>query len=364
MYAFSVKDGQREISVGLVGCGRIGIKHAKILSNGEVPTLNLVAVCDVNESKSIEFSRLFGVQSFHSTDEMLKSKELDLVIVATHTGDHFSTAKAVLENGINVVIEKPITLRREQGEQLVDLAKKKNSRVFVVMQNRMNPAIQFAHRLLLENAIGRIRAVSVEVFWKRDRSYYEADDWRGTWDKDGGALLNQAIHHLDIVQWLFGMPISVQAVGGKFENPRSALDTVFAILQFDGGEVCSFQVCTATQPTDIGTSLTILGSHGNIRIGGASFNIVKSIDSSLRPNISSLASENSTHPENVYGLGHKDFLELVALDLLNGGSRAVDGTEGLKSLTLASSILASIEKGTKIFLQGNIPIQSTRLGYK
>lgn len=349
-----------KFKTALIGCGRIGEKHAKLLKNALSSDVDFYSTVDKNDNKATDFAEKFNTTSYHSVEELLDSQVPDLAIVATETGDHFSTASKLLDASVNVVIEKPIALRLNDARDLIELAKKKNVKLYVVKQNRFNPPIQFAYNKYKEGMIGNPHLGVVRVFWKRDRSYYLQDQWRGTWKQDGGVLLNQAIHHLDIMQYFLGEVATVQGTAANFENPREAFDTVCALIKFRSGAIGIVEACVAVFPGDIGASFTLIGSKGNFSIGGASLNKLESFNSNSNSELN--VDKFSSSPPDVYGFGHQNFLYEVVKDLRGESSEAVSGEEGTKSLKIASAILRSIELNKTIDFSSDLDTESQWLG--
>lgn len=351
------------IKCAIVGCGRIAQKHASILTSTPNMKMSLVAAVEPNFEKRVAFSNRYNVQVFETLEELLLHHlgNIDLVIVCTPSGSHFEVSLRVIESGINVLIEKPISLKVDQANFLIERASMLSVRLYVVKQNRFNDAVKFAHESYLKGLFGKPYLASIRLFWNRGPGYYSLDDWRGTWKEDGGALINQAIHHIDIMQWFLGDAESVFAFGKNFTNPRDAWDSVCATILFKSGALGSVQISTATQPRDLEASFALLGSNGTFEISGKSLNEIRYWETSRSSDIESSTKYVQSKPSDIYGDGHKELLENVALHLLDNKGDVIEGSEAIKSLKLASGILRSIEKGEAVHFNSNY--QSTLLGF-
>jgi len=351
------------IRCAIVGCGRIAEKHASILTSILNTEMSLVAAVEPNFQKRVAFSKRHNVQVFETLDELLLHHlgNINLIIVCTPSGSHFEVSRRVIESGINVLIEKPISLRVDQANYLIKSASKLGVKLYVVKQNRFNDAVKLAHESYMKGLFGKPYLASIRLFWNRDAGYYSLDEWRGTWKEDGGALINQAIHHIDIMQWFLGDAESVFAFGKNFTNPRDAWDSVCATILFKNGALGSVQISTATQPRDLEASFALLGSDGTFEISGKSLNEIRYWETPRSSDIESKSKYVQSKPSDIYGHGHKELLENVALHLRDNKGNVIEGSEAIKSLKLASGILRSIEKGEAV--QFNSFHESTLLGY-
>lgn len=335
------------INCAIVGCGRIAHRHAAILNSNQLSSLRLIAGVEPNSARRIDFSESYGINVFENMDDLLHHhhKDIDLVIVCTPSGTHYEVSREVIEAGLNVLIEKPISLRVSDANDLVERAKRRGVKLYVVKQNRFNDVVKSAYSSFSTGVFGRPYLGSIRLFWNRNHAYYKLDEWRGTWKYDGGALINQAIHHLDILQWFLGDIESVFSYGNNFTNPRGAWDSVCASIQFKNGALGSVQISTATQPRDLEASFAFLGSEGTFEIAGKSLNEFRYWETPYRPELADLVKRSETAPPDIYGYGHLEMLQNVALNLGNGTGYVVEGSEATKSLKLASGILRSIETG-------------------
>jgi len=224
----------KTINTVIIGCGRLAEHYFKILNSGTVEGLNITGVCDENSSKSDEYSKLFNCDGYTNYETMLKKINPDLVLILTPSGFHTLHTRIALEHNTNVIVEKPLSLLPSDTVSLITLAKSKNLILEVAFQNRFNPAIQILKKALENNRLGKIVTSTVRLRWCRYQEYYE-DGWHGTWAQDGGVSNQQAIHHIDALDWLLGPIDSICSTTGNRLNNLEAEDTMVAILKFSSG---------------------------------------------------------------------------------------------------------------------------------
>lgn len=339
---------------GLVGCGRISRKHVDALE--QLDDVELVACCDpvLDRAKGIAEEGL-GVSAYSSYDTMLEAHpDIDVVSVLTPSGYHAEHVIDIAKRyEKHIVVEKPMALRLTDADAMIRTCDEHGVRLFVVKQNRFNLPVLRLRKALETGRFGRLTMGSVRVRWRRDQAYYDQDPWRGTWALDGGVFSNQASHHVDLLEWMLGEPVSVMAKTGTFLANIEVEDTGVAIIKFRSGALGVVEATTATRPKDLEGSLSILGERGTVVIGGFAVNKMmtwefEDASDDERAEVFRNAAEN---PPNVYGFGHARYLEDV-VEAVKSGSRAlVDGLEGRKSLELINAIYESAETGREIFLR-------------
>lgn len=336
----------------VIGCGRIGVRHADLLSTGSIKGAELVAVCDVDEARRSAFAQKYDVPAFASIDEMCAAMSLDAANVCTPSGDHAKTAIALARHRVNVVCEKPMALTLEDADRMISACAEHDVRLFVVKQNRFNVPIQRVRQAVNAGRLGRLVMGTVRVRWCRDQGYYDQDAWRGTWAQDGGVLANQASHHIDVLEWMMGDVESVYAVGRTALVDIETEDTAVAVLQFTSGALGVVEATTATRPKDLEGSLSLLGELGSIEVGGFALNELKTWNF-VNPTSddATVLAEYSVNPPDVYGFGHRLYLEHVVECLRTDAPQLVDGQEGRRSLELILAIYESIETGREISLK-------------
>ncbi len=344
------------LNFGIIGCGNISNKHIHIASHLLENHLKLLGLCDFEYSRFLDQKLAFDLQEVEYFDEyinMVKTLELDLVSILTPSGSHFEIAKRIIsETDCAVVIEKPICLKYDDALALDELTKNKKNKVYVLMQNRFNKPIIALKRLIASDALGKIHLCTARVRWARDNNYYSSAPWRGTWLNDGGALINQGIHFLDLMMWLNG---NVQEVAGMSSTALAEIeaeDTLTSVLRFENGALGTFEVSTATRPKDIEGSLSILGSKGSVEIGGFACN--KVIYSSFTNSAYSFSEDEISNPISNKYYSHHSFYENVIHDLtVNNKQTFLFPEEGTKCIEVAHAIYDSIISGKLKKIDGN-----------
>lgn len=278
--------------------------------------------------------------------------EIDIISVLTPSGMHADHAVQLSRFEKHLVIEKPMALTLEDADKMIAACDQAGTKLFIVKQNRFNKPVVKLKQALDEGRFGKLVMGTVRVRWCRDQSYYDQDDWRGTWALDGGVFANQASHHIDLLMWCLGTPISVFAVSRTALVSIEAEDTAVAIVKFKNGAIGVIEATTATRPRDLEGSLSILGENGSAEIGGFAVNEMKvwnlADDSDESSDILESFREN---PSSVYGFGHKAYLQNVCESVLHGKPSLVDGLEGRRSLELISALYESIHTGKEVSLR-------------
>jgi len=341
------------VSFAIVGCGRILKKHIEAIK--EIDKADIVAVCDVVKEKAERGGLEAGVPNYLSYDEMLqKHPEIDVVSILTPSGLHpVHVIDIASRYKKHIVCEKPMALKLEDADRMIKCCDANGVKLFVVKQNRYNLPVQILRKKLHAGSFGKIVMGTVRVRWCRKQDYYDSDQWRGTWALDGGVIANQASHHIDLLEWMLGEPVSVMAMNGTFLSDIEVDDTCAAIIRFQSGAIGIVEATTAARPWDLEGSLSILGEKGSCVIGGFSVNKMMEwnfMDETpeQREEILKNYSEN---PPNVYGFGHARYLESVIDSIENGTHALVDGLEGRKSLELINAIYESVETGKEVKLK-------------
>ncbi len=339
------------LGFALVGCGRIAAKHAQLLGGGEIPGARLVAVCDIVPERAEALGAKHDVPHFTDMHEMMEvhGVDVDVVCVLTESGLHAEHTIALSRHGKHVVVEKPMALTLTDADAMITACDEAGVRLFVVKQNRYNLPVVKMREALEAGRFGDLVMGTVRVRWSRDQAYYDQDAWRGTWALDGGVFTNQASHHIDLLEWCMGPPATV------FTRTRTALvdieseDTGVAVITFKNGALGVVEATTATRPADLEGSLSLLGSRGNVEIGGFAVNQMRQWNfTEGLPGDAEGLEKYSENPPNVYGFGHVAYLRHVVDVLSNGAPSLVDGSEGRKSLELIHAIYQSAETGTEI----------------
>jgi predicted dehydrogenase len=339
-----------KLNFALVGCGRIAVKHADVLSR--LKGASLTAVCDLNEEKAREYSEKYKVPYYVDYREMLESEpSIDVVNVLTENGNNARIAIDVANFQKHLVIEKPMALTLEDADAIIEACDASGCRLFVVKQNRLNVPIVKLRQALEEGRFGKLILGAVRVRWCRRPEYYK-DSWHGTWEMSGGVLTDQAIHHIDLLVWMFGDVESVYAKSTTALADIETEDTGVVILKFMNGALGTIEATTATRPTNTEGSLSVLGANGMVEIGGFAVNEMKTwqFENKLEGD-DEVLSQCKSNPPDVYGFGHYEYLKGV-IDCIKKNRKAlVDGLEGRKSLELLHAIYESIETRREVVLR-------------
>jgi UDP-N-acetyl-2-amino-2-deoxyglucuronate dehydrogenase len=340
------------IRFGLLGCGRIARRHSELLGGGHIDRASLVAVCDPVRPRADAIALRFGVPASYDISDFLARKDIDAVAVLTPSGMHPAHVIACARAGKHVVVEKPMALRLGDADDMIRACDEAGVKLFIVKQNRFNVPVVKAREALEAGRFGRLILGTVRVRWRRDQAYYDQDAWRGTWAYDGGVLTNQASHHIDMLEWFFGDVVSVHARAITALAKIETEDTAVATLKFRNGALGIIEATTATRPTDLEGSLSILGEKGSVEIAGFAMNQIRHWRF-----VDELASDRdvvekfSVNPPDVYGFGHQAYYQHVIDCLIHQRSALVDGLEGRKSLELISALYESIETGQEVALR-------------
>lgn len=340
------------LKFALVGCGRIATRHAELLGNRQIEGAQLVAVCDVVESKARALGGKFGVPHFTDYEAMAQTVNPDVFVVLTESGRHAEHTIALAKYSRHIVVEKPMALTLDDADEMIRVCDRYGAKLFVVKQNRFNVPVLKLREALEAGRFGKLILGTVRVRWCRTQEYYDQDAWRGTWALDGGVLTNQASHHVDLLEWMMG---DVDTVFGRSATALANIeteDTAVVLLKFRSGALGVVEATTATRPKDLEGSISILGEGGTVEIGGFAVNNLKTW-SFVTPEKGdeNVLKDFSVNPPNVYGFGHKAYYDHVVDCILNNRQQLVDGLEGRKSLELISAIYESIESGREVSLR-------------
>ncbi len=334
------------VRVALVGCGRISRNHLDAIA--KVPDLELVAVADTDLSRAEREGAISGVPAFGSLAAMLDAVPSDLVSICTPSGLHPQHGILAAEQGRHVLTEKPMAISLAAADELVKACDAAGVHLFVVKQNRLNPAIQLLKRAVDKKRFGRIYMANTTVRWTRPQDYYDQEAWRGTWEFDGGAMMNQASHYVDLMQWLVGPVESVMGKTATQARHIEAEDSGVAVLKFRSGALGVIEVNVLTYPRNIEGSITILGEKGSVKVGGTAVNRVDHWQFESYDDDDKLVDAAGTNPPSVYGFGHEGYYRNL-LPVLRGTARAdTDGRAGRKSLELILGIYESAKTGCEV----------------
>jgi UDP-N-acetyl-2-amino-2-deoxyglucuronate dehydrogenase len=339
----------RKVRFALIGCGRIAANHVESISH-HADRAELVAVCDTNPKALQAAGERTGAKGYQSLSALLKESNADCVVLTTPSGLHSQQAIEVARAGLDVMTEKPMATRWNDGLAMVRACDEAGVRLFVVKQNRSNRTLQLLKQAVEKERFGRIYMVNVNVFWTRPQEYYDSAVWRGTWEFDGGAFMNQASHYVDLLDWLCGPVESVMAYTGTLARNIEVEDTGVAALKWRNGAMGSINVTMLTYPKNLEGSITILGERGTVRLGGVAVNEIKHWEFDTPDPMDQETGDASYQTTSVYGFGHPLYYDNVIRVLRGEADPETDGREGLKSLELLIAMYLSARDGERISL--------------
>lgn len=330
----------------LIGCGRIAVNHIKAAMSNH---LELAAICDLEMEQMEKLLIKYNLEDKTSikryTDykEMIQENELDLVAIATESGCHAEIALFCIEHGIHCIVEKPIAMSIEDANKIIDLAHKHGVKVSACHQNRFNVAVQEMRKALEAGRFGRLSHGSVHVRWNRNEEYYTQASWRGKWVSDGGALMNQCIHGIDLLRWMMGD--EVEEVYGQtrqqFHNYLEAEDVGMAVVKFKNGAIATIEGTTNVYPQNLEETLYLFGEKGTVKIGGKSTNNIDVWEFSDETGEDSRNIGLKEIISNVYGNGHSSLYADVIDAIENNREPYVNAVAGRNALELVLAIYKS-----------------------
>ncbi|WP_317436922.1 Gfo/Idh/MocA family oxidoreductase [Thomasclavelia spiroformis] len=339
----------------LIGCGRIATNHIKAALNNQ---LEIAAVCDIQPEhmkKLLERHGLWADDSIkHYTDykAMIAEVQPELVSIATESGIHAEIAIFCIKHGVHVIVEKPMAMSMEDANEIIRLSEEKNVKVSACHQNRFNIAVQEMRQALEAGRFGKLSHGSIHVRWNRNKNYYTQAPWRGTWAQDGGALMNQCIHGIDLLRWTFGGEI--EEVYGQtrqqFHDYLEAEDVGMAVVKFKNGAIATIEGTTNVYPKNLEETLYIFGEKGTVKIGGTSTNNIDVWDfaDETEADMKNKGLEEETN--NVYGNGHTSLFADMINSIQNGKKPYVDAYAGRDALELVLAIYKSQKEGIPVTL--------------
>lgn len=351
-----------KITYALIGCGRISPNHiAAVIANKD--KLQMLAICDIDPERidiiKNEFKLDDGVKLYTDYHAMLKEQKPQLVAIATNSGDHGKIALDCIEAGANLIIEKPIALSLEDADRIIEKAEEKGVKVCACHQNRFNKSIQKIHSAVAEKRFGRLFHATAHIRWNRGKEYYDQAKWRGTWAQDGGALMNQCIHNIDLLRWM--MDDEIDEVVAYTDNLAhdfiEAEDLGIALIRFKNGGYGVVEGTTNIYPKNLEETLYLFGEKGTVKAGGKSVNIIEEwrfADETESPE--EIKAEFSENPPNVYGFGHTPLYEDVIDSIINNRTPFVDAKAGRRALELVLAIYKSAAEGKAV----KLPLTDTK----
>lgn len=333
----------------LIGCGRISPNHiAAAVAN----KLEIVAMCDINPDnivdKKLKFDLPDTVKEYLDYREMLRKEKIDLIAIATESGKHAQIALECIEAGCNLIIEKPIALSLEDADEIIKKADEKGVKVCACHQNRFNKSIQKIREAVDKKRFGKLFYGTAHIRWCRDHEYYDRASWRGTWEQDGGALMNQCIHNIDLLRWMLGDEIEevVGMTDRLHHDYIEAEDLGIALVKFKNGAYGIIEGTTDVYPKNLEETLYLFGEKGTVKAGGQSVNVIEEWNfSDMLDDPEEVKSRFHENPPNVYGYGHTPLYADVIDAVKNDRPPYVDARAGRRALELVLGIYLSAYKG-------------------
>lgn len=335
----------------LIGCGRISPNHIVAAQKND---LDIVGLCDIDPEALNDKVRKFELQSvkqYSDYHEMIEDTHPELVTIATESGKHAQIALDCIEAGCNLIIEKPIALSLADADRIIERANEKNVKVSVSHQNRFNRSIQKIRDAVDKGRFGKLMYGTAHIRWCRDWEYYSRAPWRGTWAQDGGALMNQCIHNIDLLRWMMGGEVErVMGMTDRLNHDYiEAEDLGIALVKFKNGAYGIIEGTTDIYPRNLEETLYLFGKKGTVKAGGTSVNRIEEwrfSDELDEP--AEVIAQFSENPPNVYGYGHtplyKDVIEAIA----NNRDPYVTARAGRDALELVLGIYISAATGESV----------------
>ena len=339
----------------LIGCGRISVNHIKAaINNG----FDIVAVCDLFPENMEKVLSKYGLENDESIKryidykQMLSENEAEIVSIATESGSHAEIALYCINKGLHVIIEKPMAMSLSDADKIIKISEEKKVRVCVSHQNRFNIAVQEMRKALEAGRFGKLSHGSVHVRWNRNKDYYEQAKWRGTWAQDGGALMNQCIHGIDLLRWTFGDDVE-EVYGQTRQQFHSYLETEdigMAVIKFKNGAVATIEGTTNVYPQNLEETLYIFGEKGTVKLGGKSTNNIDVWNFADENDIDQRNKGLEETTSNVYGNGHTSLFADMQDAIINERKPYVDAIAGRNALELVLAIYKSQKTGKPVKL--------------
>lgn len=342
------------LKYALIGCGRISPNHIAAAIENE---LDIVALCDIDEGKIDEKMGMFNlsptIKKYTNYQELLEQENVDLIAICTESGNHGQIALDCIDAGVNLIIEKPIALSLEEADAIIAKSKEKNVKVSACHQNRFNKSIQKIREAVEQERFGRLLHGTAHIRWNRGEQYYKQAPWRGTWEQDGGALMNQCIHNIDLLRWMMGEDIT--EVYGMIDNLAhpfiEAEDLGLALIKFANGSYGIIEGTTNVFPQNLEETLYLFGEKGTVKAGGKSVNLIE--EWQFADQLDDPKEVKETYKENppsVYGFGHNPLYKDVIDAIQNDREPYVTAEDGRKALELVLAIYKSSLEGKSVKL--------------
>ena len=342
-----------DMKYALIGCGRISQNHlSAAIENG----LRVEALCDIYPQAMESLAANSGLERARMyTDyrEMLDKEDLDLVAITTKSSHHAASTLDCIDKGVHIIVEKPMALSLADADAIIQESARKNVKVCSCHQNRFNKPIQKVRSALENGDFGRMMYASATIRWSKNRDYYKQAAWRGTWEEDGGALMNQCIHNIDLLRWMMGDGIvEVFAYTDQLvHNYIEAEDFGMAVIKFANGGYGAVEGTTTIYPANLEETLCLFGTEGTVKIGGEALNRIEHWNmKGSTENAESLQKQFSEQPSNIYGFGHTPLYKDMIRAICDNRKPYVDAVDGRNAIELVLAIYESSAQGRPVTL--------------
>lgn len=341
-------DFGQPLRFGLIGCGRVAPRHAQSIA--QLDETSLVAVADIKSNRAENFAQEYGADAYTDYRALLDRPDIDVVSICVPSGLHAQVTLDALDAGKHVLVEKPIALSLADADRMIAAARQRELTLGVVLQNRYNSPMQQLRQAIDQGKLGRLYLGAACVRWYRPQSYYD-DEWHGTWAMDGGALMNQSIHHIDALQWFMGPAQAVQAYSATLAHRMEAEDVGVAVVRFESGALATVEGSTLTWPQNMEGSVAVFGERGSAKIGGTALNriVLWKLEGELEQEAEILTSQR-VDPPSVYGYSHREVIRDFAHAVRSGRPPGTPGEEARKSLELVLAIYQAAASGREVRL--------------
>ena len=322
----------KKIRFGIIGCGRIGSRHAERISQNS--QAELVAVCDTKQERIDEMKNKYKIDAFLNYQDLLKRKDIDVVSICTPNGLHCEMAINIANSGKHILCEKPMTIKVDDGRKMIDTSAKNNVNLFVVKQNRYNPPVAKVKEIIDDGILGKIYMLVVNVYWNRGADYYAESDWKGRLEMDGGTLYTQVSHFIDLMLWYGGNFKNVEVIGKRYKHQIEFEDNGVVLAEFESGAIASVNYTVCAEKENMEGSITVIAENGTVKIGGQYLNTLEyeRIKNYKIPDL------EPSRPANNYGKyqgsmsNHAQVIQNVIDVLQNNGEQHVTAFEALKTV--------------------------------
>ena len=332
-----------KLKFAIIGCGRISYKHVEAIFNN-INEAELVAVCDVEIEKAQEKKDQYlnlvkdgNVNVYTDYIKMLEEENIDVATIATESGYHKDIAINCMNKGVHIIVEKPMALSINDADEMIKCAKDNNVKLCVSHQNRFNKPIQELREAIDKNRFGKIINGTARILWNRNMGYYQQAPWRGTWAQDGGTLMNQCIHNIDLLQWMMNSDVdTVYAQCDTFIRDIEAEDFGAIIVRFKNGAIGIIEGTACVYPKNLEETLSIFGEKGTVCIGGLAVNKIETwkFEDSSENEEENILKAQEADPDSVYGFGHTPLFKDVIDSINNNREPLVNGEEGKRGMAI------------------------------